>query len=465
MKGKIQLISILITILLSMTYCGNNTVKDEHKEDEHNHNEALEGMVVLTPAQRQALNLKIGQVSMRNMSALINANGILKVSPTDKAEITSFMGGNVKSIKVFQGNKVRKGQILATLEHPDLIQLQQEYIEAANNYNFSKKEFERQKKLYENKAGSGKIFQKTEADFKNFKAKYEGLQIKLKMLNMNYKEIEAGTLEKEMKIISPISGYVNQIDISLGSFVNAATKMFSISNNNNIHADLLIYEKDIPYIKIGQKARLQVANKPEVELNAQIFSIAKEYQKDAKAVLIHAHIENAPDELIAGSYVHATIFTQNTNKQSVPEDAIVTDGGKKYIFVFDANASEIANHVEADEHEHDKNEAHEDDHNHKEGDDHDHDADHNHKDGDDHDHDADHNHKDGDDHNHDEIKYEQFKDKKVAFRMVEVLTGVEDNSYVAIQLLENIDKDAEIVLDDAFYLLSDLKKSEAAHTH
>ncbi len=456
MKAIIKQIILLATISFTMIYCNSNKVENKTEKDVHDHAEELEGMAILTYAQRQALHLQIGKLSMRNMSAIIHANGILKVSPTDQAEITSFMGGNVKSIKVFQGNKVRKGQILATLEHPDFIQLQQEYIEAANNYNFSKKEFERQKELYENNAGSGKIFQKTEADFKNLKAKYEGLQIKLKMLNMNYKEIEEGKLEKEMRIISPISGYVNKIDISLGSFVNAETKMFSISNNNNIHADLLIYEKDIPNIKIGQKARLQVANMPELELNARIFSIAKEYQKDAKAVLVHAHIENAPDELIAGSYVNATIFTQSIKKQSVPEDAIVTDGGKKYIFVFDAHASEIANHEEDgdDDHDHEAKPAHENENENE--------LDHEHKEGDKEHEKANH---EGEEHDHDDIDYEHFNNKKVAFRMVEVITGVEDNSFVAIQLMENIDKDAQIVLDDAFYLLSDLKKSEAAHVH
>ncbi len=488
MNKQIQLALVLIIILLSTTYCdknNNQNSNNEHVEKKDKHNEALEGMAILTSRQRHALNIKLGKINMRNMSATIHTNGILKVSPTDKAEITSFMGGNVKSIKVFQGNKVRKGQVLATLEHPNFIQLQQEYIEAANNYHFSKIDFERQKELYENEASSAKIFQKSEAEFNNYKAKYEGLQIKLKMLNMNYKSIEEGKLETELRIISPISGYVNKIDISLGSFVDAATKKFSISNNNNIHADLLVYEQDIPNIKIEQKARLQLATMPDIELTAHIFSIAKEYQKDSKAVLVHARIDNAPDKLISGSYVNATIFTQNSSKQSVPESAIVTDGGKKYIFVFDAAASEIANHSDTDEHKDNSYDGHK----HDEGDDeHDHkSSEHKHDGNDEHDHESSehkhdsndgHKHEgdDGHDHENSEHKhgngaddkhatYEMFANKKVAFRMVEVISGVKDNSYVEIKLMEPLDKDAQIVLDNAFYLLSDMKKSEAEHVH
>ncbi len=522
MNKKLQVVLVLLTILLTSTYCNKSHEHgddNKHVEHENEHNEALEGMAVLTPRQRLALNIELGKISMRNMSATIHSGGVLKVSPNDKAEITSFMGGNVKSIKVFQGNKVRKGQVLATLEHPDFIQLQQEYIEASNNYNFSKIDFERQKELYKNEAISAKIFQKTEAEFKNYKAKYEGLQIKLKMLNMDYKSIETGKLETELRIISPISGYVNKIDISLGSFVDAATKMFSISNNNNIHADLLVYEQDIPNVKIGQKARLQLATMPDIELTSQIFSIAKEYQKDSKAVLVHARIDNAPDKLIAGSYVNATIFTQDSRRKSVPESAIVKDGGKKYIFVFDANASEIANHSDTDghahdgddghnhkssEHKHDDNDEHshdgndghshdsDDGHSHDGDDGHSHDGDdghdhksseHKHGDNDVHKHDGDngHNHDDGHkheneaEHKHDDVydnhsnekhaTYEMFANKKVAFRMVEVISGVKDNSYVEIKLMEPLDKDAQIVLDNAFYLLSDIKKSETEHVH
>ncbi len=470
-KTKLSIIALLLMLAAVISSCAGSSA-EKQEEDEHDHNEATEGMAVLSQTQRDAINLKVGSVSMRNMSAIIKANGVLKVSPTDKAEITSFMGGNVKSIKVFQGDKVRKYQVLATLEHPDFIKLQQEFIQASQNYLFSKKEYERQKELFENNAGSGKAFQKTESEYQSNKAQYEGLKIRLKMLNLDCQAIEKGNLATEVKIISPIAGYVNQIDISLGSFVNSETKMFTISNNNNIHADLLVYEKEIADLSVGQKARLKVANMPDVELDAKIFSIAKEYKKDEKAVIVHAHIKNAPDKLIAGSYVSGDIFTQNVNVQSVPETAIVQDGGKKYIFVFDEKGSIAANeeHKEgADDHDHGDNNQGADDHdqdvdNHDQGaDDHDHDAD-------DHDHDADKNDQDADNHDHDaddhdHSSYESFKNHKIAFRMVEVITGIEDNGYVAIKLIEPLSKDAQIVLDGAFYLLSDLKKSEAAHVH
>ncbi len=441
-------INIVVLLIIAVIF-SNCTSKSSQKntEEEHNHDEATEGMAVLSQTQREAIDLKVGTLSMRNMSGVIKANGVLKVSPTDKAEITSFMGGNVKSIKVFQGDKVRKSQVLATLEHPDFIKLQQEFIQAAQDYSFSQKEYERQKKLYENDASSGKSFQKTEAQYRNDKAQYEGLKIRLKMLNLDYQQIEKGNLATEVRIISPISGYVSQIDISLGSFVNATTKMFTISNNDNIHADLLVYEKEIPNLAVGQKARLRVANMPNLELEADIFSIDKEYQQDSRAVVAHARIKNVPDELISGSYVSGDIFTQSTNQQSLPETAIVQDGGKKYIFVFDAEGSNAANHSEAEELE----------------DDHDHD--HDHEDADAHE-DAETENHIAEVHNHSgDVSYGMFKDKKIAFRMVEVVTGVEDDGYVAIAVVEPLPDKAQIVLDGAFYLLSDLKKSEAAHQH
>ncbi len=434
--NSIRYISLFILLISGFLISSCNSsprAKDEHghsTQDKHD-DEALEGMVVLNKKQRSALNLQLGVIQERTMAGFIKTNGQLEVSPADKAEITAFMGGNVKSISVFEGDKVRKGQILATLEHPDYISLQQEYIESFNNFTFLAKEYERQKALYDNNVGSGKNFQKVEADYNAAKSSYEGLGIRLQMLNLNTATIKKGTISQSVNILSPVEGYVSQVDISIGAYVDAQTKLFSVVNNDKIHADLLVYEKDMPHVQVGQKARLRIANQDE-EHPATIFAIAKKFQKDIKAIVVHANFDDSPGNLIAESYVSGEIFNDKELMKAVPESAIVEDEGKSYIFIVNPMATnEAAHHDEHEDHGHDETD---DDHHQNDG----------HDDGN---HTADHT---GD---------------NIAFRMVEVIPGLIDNGYVAITIPQVISDDAQVVMAGAFYLLSDLKKSEAEHSH
>ncbi len=468
-KIKTLVIASIIASGFVFTACNSANSKKsanqsaEQKED-HDHDEATEGMAVLTAIQRKAIHLKVGELPQRQMSGLVKTTGQLEVAPNSKAEVTTYIGGNVVGIAAFQGDKVKKGQVLATLEHPDIIQLQQDFIERYNNLEYLKKEYQRQEELYKNNVGSGKNFQKVESEYKSAKAQYQGLKLRLKMLKLNTNYIEQGNIIHQLKVLSPINGYVSEINISLGSYIDARTKMFSIRNFDKIHADLSVYEKDINKIKKGQVVRLSVANMPNKELKGKIFAIAKEYKTNSRSIVVHASIENPPSKLIADSYVSGEILIDNEKVTAVPETAIVKDGGKNFIFVFDKKGSEAANH---DEDEHKKGEEHkdDDDHDHEKADKKEHDEDaHDHKADDKHQHDgakgnAKHNHQ------HDIEKYKEFKDLKIAYRMVEVVINLSSDGYKAITSIEKLPHDAVVVLDGAYYLLSDLKKSEAAHQH
>lgn len=452
LKNTIIIAAIALSIGV-FTGCDNSNNAASNAEADVHEEEATEGMAVLGKAQRDALNIKLGTIQNRNMTSTIKTNGRLEVAPSDKAEITTFMGGNVKHINVFHGDKVRKGETLAKLEHPDFIKLQQEYVQVSNQLTYLKKEFDRQKVLYENQVGSGKNFQKVESDYRSTNAQYEGLKLQLEMLNLNPKSIESGKLVREINVVSPISGYVSKIDINLGSYVNAETKMFSISNTDKIHADLLVYEKDIAQLSIGQETRLTIANQPGMELKATIFAIAKEYQSDAKAVVAHATIEDAPANLIEDSYVNGEIFTETKTTKAVPESALVNEEGKNYIFVYDDEATEAAGHD--DGHGHGEAEKEDDGHGHGQAKHDDDDDGHAHGDKDD----------DDDVAHEDEHESDEHGNENWAFRMVEVITGVQDNGFVEITLLESLPANAQVVMDGAFYLLSDLKKGEAEHSH
>lgn len=417
---SIALLSVVAIVLLMFSSCGGNAKnKEEHGDEEGN---ASEELVLLSKQQREAINLQLGSVEDRNLTSVIKTNGQLEVAPDEKADITAFIGGNVKEIKVFHGERVSKGQVLATLEHPDYISIQEDFAQAASRMEFLKKEYERQKELFEKEVGAGRDFQQVKSEYSSIKTKYNGLMVRLKMMNIDASAVEAGRIFKTIAVKSPISGYVNQVNVKVGSYIDGQTKMFSVSNNNAIHADFLVYEKDINRLKIGQTVTFTVSNRADRELSAKIFAIGKEFQEDARALLVHARIDGAPKDLVSGVYVSGSINTDKITAKSLPEEAVVTEGTKSYIFVYDDKATKLAEQEEKSHDEENKS------------------------------------------------KEEKGAERKHAedvwaFRKVEVAIGAVDGKYVEVKPIGELSPNAKVVLNAAYYLLADSKKKETKHEH
>ncbi|MDQ1769351.1 efflux RND transporter periplasmic adaptor subunit [Labilibaculum sp. A4] len=429
MKTKIFIAFIAIASLMS---CNSSNNKGHEGEEHEEH--GAEGVVILKKNQRDALNLKLGSFLMRNLTTVVKTNGQLEVPPSSSADVTAIIGGNVKSIKVFHGDKVSKGQLLAILEHPDYIILQEEFSEVANKLEYLEKEYERQKELFENNVGAGKDYQQVKSEYNTAKAKYAGLKSRLQLINLSPDKIEEGIISNTVNILSPINGFVNDINIRVGSYVDAKDILFEITDNSAIHADFMIYEKDVHLVKEGQKVHFTVSNRPDEELTATVFAIGKEFEAKSRAVHIHADINEKVSGLISGMYISGHLHTDEKYTRTLPNDAIVTEGTKSFIFVLDKESME-----EHDAHD-EGNKSHEEV--------------------------ANHDNDNDEGHNHDEHANElNDENREMTFRMVEVITGLKDEGYTEIKLIDSLPENTQIVMNAAYYLLSDMGKEETEHNH
>ena len=194
------------------------------------------------------------------------------------------------------------------------------------------KEYERQQKLYEEQVSSGKTYQKTQADYYMLKGTVLNLEAKLKLLHLDPSKIAHGTIYEKVPVLSPIDGYVEKVEIMTGQYVEPQKPMFEVVNNDRIHADLMVFEKDVYKVKEGQKVVFTVESLPGEPMTATIFAVGKSFEQNPKAVHIHANIDNKRGVLIPGMYITGRIATNNELVDALPEKAIVNEGGKSYIF-------------------------------------------------------------------------------------------------------------------------------------
>lgn len=332
-KTIIYLASALLLAFMALS-CDNQGDHD-HPADQNTAAEADHGHadeVHLTQNQFDIMEMRVDSLGLRKMSTFVETNGELEVPPQNEASVTTIVGANINSIKVIEGDKVKKGQTLATISHPNLIMLQTDYITKFHELEYLQQDYERQSRLFEENVGSGKEFQKIKSQYLSTKGMVKGLEAQLKQMGINPAKLQNGDIYNEVSVVSPIDGNVRLVNVKTGQYVQPETELFALVNIDHIHADFMVFEKDITKIKEGQEIRFRIESAPDKELRAEIYSIGKAFEESPKAVHIHADIEGQKGNLLPGMYVRGRIYTDATKTTALPDDAVVREGEKFYVF-------------------------------------------------------------------------------------------------------------------------------------
>ena len=328
-KNKIQF-SLIVPVLLFFLFGCNNTVKEKPK-DQHKEGESVE--VKISAEQIKAIGLETDSISYRNLKSTLKVNGKLELPPQNFAQVSTLMGGIIKDIPVREGQLVSKGQVLASLENTDFLQLQQEFLENKAHLTFAEAEYNRQKELQKDNINATKTFQQTEADYNTSLGKQKVLGEKLRLFNLIPETLTAASVKSTFSILAPISGNLKSMDVNIGKFVEPNKQLFEIVDNHALHIDLTIYEQDVAKVKVGQIISFSIVNDPHHAHTAKIFSINKAFENGQQAVIAHAEIHGADDQLLSGMYVDARIETDENKVMCLPSEAIVSNGNDHFIYV------------------------------------------------------------------------------------------------------------------------------------
>ncbi|HHJ50605.1 MAG TPA: efflux RND transporter periplasmic adaptor subunit [Phaeodactylibacter sp.] len=343
---KTNAIKSLFLLLLGSIFlfsCTDGTsAPGEAHEDEHAHEGETAEEVHLSQQQFDALGLKTDTLPRRNMSAYVEANGQLGLFPQNEAGITASVAGNIARIQVIEGQKVSKGQALAYLQHPDLLKLQMDYADRWNRLPFLEQEYLRQKELYEQKISSGREMQEAESAYRAVQAELKGYEAQLRLLGISPEAVRNSEFSERIAIRTPISGYVRRVFVKTGQYVQPEMPLFEVVNNDRIHVDLMVFEKDMYKVKKGQKVKFFVEVLPDEELEAEIYAVGKAFEQDPKALHLHAEIQNKKGLLIPGTYVRARIITDDVSTYALPEAALVREGDKYFFFTAEKSGGEEA---------------------------------------------------------------------------------------------------------------------------
>ena len=334
MKSILKYSYLLITAIL-LTACGGS--KEEKVVAEEEHHEESE-LITLTPEQYKMVEITLGVVEMKELSGTIKVNGMLDLPPKSFVSISTPLEGVVKNTEMLQGMKVRKGTLVAVMQNSEFIQMQQDYLDYKSQLQFLKQELDRQEELAKADVNSKKALQRASSEYNSMSARLMGQKTKLSLLDVNFSQLEKGQITKTFNLYAPIGGYVTQVNTNIGAFASTADVLFKIADTEHLHAELTVFEKDVPKLKIGQKVRFTLANEQK-ERMATVFLIGREISKE-RTVQIHCHLDVEDTQLIPGMYLKAYVESGANKVAALPDEAIVVFEGKKYIFIEQASKAD-----------------------------------------------------------------------------------------------------------------------------
>ncbi len=322
----ISIVSVFVILALAMS-CGSKATEESVAEEHH---EEEENTVEFTTAQYKTADIELGKIESKQISGTIRVNGMLDVPPQQMVSISVPLGGFLKSTSLLQGSRVKKGEVIATMENLDFIQMQQDYLEARNQFEFAKTDYDRQLDLAKENVNAQKTLQQAKTTYSSWQTKANGLQQKLKMLNIDIASLNEGNINSTINLYSPINGYVTEVNVNIGKFVNPTDILFEIVDTEHLHAELTVFEKDVPKLKIGQKVRFTLANETK-ERTATVYLLGREISAD-RTIRIHCHIDKEDTNMLPGMYLKAVVETGGLEVTALPDKAIIDYQGKKYIF-------------------------------------------------------------------------------------------------------------------------------------
>ncbi len=322
-----KIISIIASLFL-LSSCGNKTKPEEQKPVKA----VNENIVTLTEAQLKGAKLQTGQLEQKAISTTIKVNGKIDVPPQNMVSVSMPLGGYLKTTKLLPGMHIRKGEVIATMEDQQYIQLQQEYLTTKSKLAYTEAEYERQKELNQSKASSDKVFQQTQMEYNTQKITLRSLAEKLKLININPAAINENNISKSVNIYAPINGFVSKVNVNIGKYVNPADVLFELVNPTDIHLNLHVFEQDLDKLYIGQKLIAYSNNKPNEKHPCEIILISKDISAERFAE-VHCHFEDYDKTLFPGMYMNAEIELHNESLSVLPEEAIVNFEGKHFVFI------------------------------------------------------------------------------------------------------------------------------------
>ena len=294
---------VYLTAALMMAACsgGNSSDVDSQTSDSVDKSDSVE-----IKANADSVGID-GVSSATNVANSPTFNGVIMVSPQQNATVSLTMGGKVHSLKVMPGQAVARGQVIASIDNPEYIDLQQTYLDASAQTEYLEKEYKRQSELSANDASSQKKMQQSKAEYLSMHSRLSAAASRLKTLGVNPASVKLNGIQPYLLVKAPINGFVTNLNVNLGKYLDAGEPICDVINKSQPLIQLTVYERELNLMRVGRPVEFRVNGMGKKTFNAQIVSIDQSVDAKDYSIKVYAKVMVSNSDFRPGMYIRAKL--------------------------------------------------------------------------------------------------------------------------------------------------------------
>src|SRR5580658_9179047 len=295
---------------------------------------------LFTIPQQQMAHVQLVTVQAAALARALRLTGAVAYNSFRTTPVITQVSGPVAKIVVVPGQKVQKGEPMLYVASPDYSQLRTNYLKAKDAYALAQKANARARDLYEHKAIAEQILEQSESAEVQAGGDLASAQAALRVMGI----ADPDALVKappsfEVPVRAPISGEVVEQDVSAGQLIQpGTTQCFMISDVSNVWVLVNVYQKDLPYVRVGDTVTIQTDTYPEV-FHGRISYVAASLDPNTRTLQARIETNNPGEKLKKDMYVVATVNAGTIPDAIALPDAAVLRDSENQPFVYVAASS------------------------------------------------------------------------------------------------------------------------------
>ncbi|MGC8805520.1 MAG: efflux RND transporter periplasmic adaptor subunit, partial [Candidatus Ratteibacteria bacterium] len=289
--------------------------------------------------------VEIADVKSETFTQSITLTGV--VGSDEEANISTKIPGRVTGVYADEGMVVNQGQILLTIDDLQLkiqkSQVQNQIVVAQTNVdtiklqlNDAEKDLKRMEQLFKENAISQKQLENYQLKLDTLKNNYESAIRNLQVVKDNLKLIE--TQIDDCTIRAPFSGIIGIKNVDIGEIVTSGQVLMTLFNTNKLNVQIKVPENYLPEIKVGQDIIIEIDATNGKQIIGKVKKISGSPDPKTRMFIVYASLPGNHRDARPGMFVHAKIIIRTKqNAIVVPQQAILQENNKTFVYIVDAN--------------------------------------------------------------------------------------------------------------------------------
>jgi membrane fusion protein, heavy metal efflux system len=257
--------------------------------------------------------------------------GVIESDPARTAPVLTPLSGRVTALKVELGDRVKRGQVLATIDSPDLDQAYDDYDKAADAAKLTDKNLSRQEAQNKIGAASDRDLDQARSDNAQAAAELTRTKARLKMLGAS---TDSGVASRLLTVAAPMAGSITTLAVAPGALINDPTQpMMTVADLSTVWVTALAAEKDLGAISKNQDVEVTLSAYPGRVLHGKVLFVSDVLEADSRRNKIRIAFSNPDYTLKPNMFASVTLQGAQGSRVVLPSSALLMNNDRTSVFV------------------------------------------------------------------------------------------------------------------------------------